>query len=295
MVKQKIQYFLGLVSPKLITYILYYKTFHKILNLRKPKTINEKIHWMKFYGDTSEWPMLADKYRVRQFVKSKGLEQTLVKLYGHWERFDDIDWDGLPDKFVLKVNNGCGDILICRDKSGLNKKDIREIYSRLLNMKFGVETGQTHYLNIHPCLIVEELLDASKQQVESSSLIDYKIWCFNGTPEYIFVYINRNKDKAECMVYDKEWHSHPEYLVSSTSFSIIHYPVPKPKCLSEMLDIAKILSEGHPQMRVDLYEVDNKVYFGELTMTAACGLMNHFTNDFLELMGSKIVLPEEKR
>lgn len=197
----------------------------------------------------------------------------------------------LPNQFVLKVNNGCGDILICKDKTKLDIPSIKKIYGALLKEKFGITTGQLQYRKMPACIIAEELLDAKKQSIQSSSLVDYKIWCFNGYPEYIFVYTNRNKSNAECMVFDINWNAHPEYMITSSDFSIINYEIPKPSHLDEMLRVAGKLSEDNPEMRVDLYEVDGKVYFGELTMTAACGLMNHFTNDFLTLMGSKVNLP----
>lgn len=291
MLKNKLQYIVGLLSPKLITHILYYKTFHKKLNLKNPKTINEKIHWMKFYGDTSKWVVFADKYKVREYVTEKGLENTLVKLYGCWTNVEDINWEELPNQFVLKVNNGCEDILICKDKSKLDIESVKKLYGSLLKEKFGITTGQLQYRNMPACIIAEELLDAEKQSIKSSSLVDYKIWCLNGSPEYIFVYTNRDGGNAECMVYDKQWNAHPEYMMTSSNFSIIKYDIPKPAHLEEMLKIAARLSEGNPEMRVDLYEVGGKVYFGELTMTAACGLMNHFTDEFMTLMGSKVVLP----
>lgn len=285
---------IGTISPKLLTKILYRKTFGKSINLVHPKTLNEKIHWLKFYGDTSLWPLMSDKYRVREYVKEKGLENILVKLYGVWEDANDIDWDNLPDQFVLKANNGCGDVTICKDKSKLDRQKMIAYYNGLMKEEFGVQTGQLHYKDIKPCIIAEELLDASKQQTPSSSLIDYKIWCFNGTPAYIFAYFNRVKDVAECMVFDVNWQQHPEYLVPSKHFAIYDKPVEKPDNLCEMLRIASTLSKGEPEMRVDLYDVDNKVYFGELTLTAACGFMNHFTEDFMNTLGSLVVLPCEK-
>ena len=104
------------------------------------------------------------------------------------------------------------------------------------------------------CIIAEELLDAEKQSIKSSSLVDYKIWCLNGSPEYIFVYTNRDGGNAECMVYDKQWNAHPEYMMTSSNFSIIKYDIPKPAHLEEMLKIAARLSDGNPEMRVDIYE-----------------------------------------
>lgn len=290
-IKVLIMRFIGTISPLLISKILYKKTFGKALNLKNPITLNEKIQWLKFYGDTSLWPMLADKYEVREFVKAKGLENTLVKLYGKWNDANDIDWEKLPNKFVLKANNGCGDVTICKDKLKLNKRQLVDYYNGLMKDKFGVQTGQLHYKLIKPCIIAEELLDISKQSTPSSSLIDYKIWCFDGKASYIFVILNRTKEHADFMIFDLDWNQHPEYLVETNHFDVYKGVIQKPMFLNEMLRISETLSKGYPQMRVDLYEVDGKIYFGELTLTSAGGLMNYFTDEFLRLTGSMVKLP----
>lgn len=292
--KNQILKFIGTISPVFLTRILYRRTFGKSLNLRTPQSLNEKIHWLKFYGNTTQWSLLADKYRVREYVKDKGLEQTLVKLYGVWTDANDIDWSKLPDKFVLKANNGCGDVTICKDKTMLDKQQIITYYNNLLKEDFGVQLGELHYKKIKPCIIAEELLDADKQQSPSSSLIDYKIWCFNGVPYYIFVVLNRRKGYAQYMLYDTEWNPHPEYVVSTSHFEAYDGLIGRPSNLKEMLTIASTLSKGNPQMRIDLYEVDNKIYFGELTLTSACGFMDYFTEDFLNKLGSLVVLPKDK-
>ena len=292
--KVQILQFIGTISPILVTKILYRKTFGKSLDLKNPKTLNEKIHWIKFYGDTSLWAMMSDKYRVREYVKNKGLEDILVKIYGAWEDANEIDWNNLPDKFVLKANNGCGDITICENKSKLNRQELIGYYNALLKEQFGVQTGQLHYKKIKPCVIAEELLDASKQQITSTSLVDYKVWCFNGVPYYIFVVLNRRKGFAQQMLYDIDWVAHPEYLVTTSHFELYEGVIPKPSNLTKMLKYASILSEGSSQMRVDMYEVDNKIYFGELTLTSACGYMNYFSEEFLEILGSKVILPIDK-
>lgn len=289
--KVKILKTIGTISPILLTKILYKKTFGVSLDLKHPKSLNEKIHWLKFYGDTSQWALMSDKYRVREYVKSKGLENILVKIYGVWEDANDINWEKLPNQFVLKANNGCGDVTICKDKSKLNKQELIRYYNGLMKKQFGIQTGQLHYKDIKPCIIAEELLDASKQQTPSSSLIDYKIWCFDGTPYYIFVILNREKGYANQMIFDVNWTPHPEYLNSTSHFQIFKGHIEKPSKLNEMIEIATALSKDQKQMRVDLYEVDDKLFFGELTLTSACGFMDYFTEKFLNTLGSKIILP----
>ena len=167
---------LHLLKPIQVARLKYFYKFHKMPNYEHPTDINEKINWNKFYGDTSRWADLADKYKVREYVQSLGLGDTLVKLYGRWDKASDIDWDRLPNQFVLKVNNGCGDILICRDKDKLDKATVIDTYDRLVSIKYGDVTGEPHYARIQPCVIAEELLDINKQSINTSSLIDYKVW-----------------------------------------------------------------------------------------------------------------------
>lgn len=282
-------------SPRLLTSIQYFYHFHRLLNWVSPKDLNEKIHWLKFNSDTSLWTLCADKYKVRDYVHEKGLDDTLVKLYGVWERAEDIDWDSLPDSFVLKTNNGSGDILVCKDKNKLNiKKTVKE-YAALLSETFSNTNGEPHYAAMKPCLIAEELLDNRLQQIETDSLIDYKIWCFNGMPHCVWACYNRHKDSVEVATYDLDWNRHDEYCISIPHYKLAKINLPKPVSFSKMLYIASKLSEGIPQVRVDLYEIGGKPYFGEMTFTSAGGFMNFYTPRFLREMGDLVDLSLVKR
>ena len=282
---------LHLLSPMQVAKLKFYYKFHRFPDFKHPTDLNEKINWMKFYGDTSMWADLADKYKVREYIASKGLEDTLVKLYGKWDNANDIDWDSLPNEFVLKVNNGCGDVLICRDKNKLKKAEVIAQYNSLVSMKYGDVTGEPHYAHIKPCIIAEELLDISKQAIPSSSLIDYKIWCLNGKPYLTWCAWNRRGAcGADCGVYDYEWNYRPEYSVFNQHYCESSTRIPRPANLQRMYDVASKLSEGFPILRVDLYEVDGKIYFGELTFTSLGGFMDYFTPDILLKMGNKVNL-----
>ena len=125
-IKRKVRLFLGKHYPKLLVTILYRIAYGKWLDWKHPKTLNEKINWLKFNSDTSLWTILADKYRVRDYVKNKGCDELLVKLYGIWESPDEIDWNALPNQFVMKTNNGCGDVRICRDKGIIDREECRQ-------------------------------------------------------------------------------------------------------------------------------------------------------------------------
>lgn len=280
---------IGLISPKALASIHYKRGFGKKLNWKNPIDINEKINWLKFKSDTSKWTLLADKYKVREYVKSCGLDEMLVDLYGRWDKAEDIDWNSLPNKFVLKTNNGSGNVLICKDKSKLDIKENITYFNKLLKKKFGNIMSEPHYNKIRPCIIAEELLDNTKQVTESSSLIDYKIWSFNGKPAYIWTCYNRTQHSAEVGLYDLEWNFHPEYSISKPHY-ILGHPIPKPKTLDKMLKAAAILSKGFPEVRIDLYETGGKVYFGEMTFTSAAGFNDFYTDDFLKILGKLTVI-----
>lgn len=282
---------LKLISPIQVARLKYYYKFHRMPNFENPKDLNEKINWMKFYGDTSKWSDLADKYKVRTYIESKGLDDILVKLYGKWDKADDIDWDLLPSQFVLKVNNGCGDILICRDKNKLDKKSVIKKYNELVSKKYGGTTGEPHYADIKPCIIAEELLNVEKQSVKSNSLIDYKIWCLNGEPYLTMCIWNRKGAcSAEVGVYDYSWNYRPEYSIFTKHYQKGNECIPRPKNLEQMYKVASVLSKEFPILRVDLYEVNGKVYFGELTFTSLGGFMDYFTPEILMEMGQKVEL-----
>lgn len=281
---------LGHCSPKLLVNLLYWRTNRQWIDWKNPRSIDEKIQWLKFYGDSSQWSRLADKYAVREYVKEKGLEEILVPLLGHWEKAEEIDWNALPNQFVMKTNHGSGDALICKDKSTLDTAYWTRFFAKQLKLKFGTSMGEPHYDKIQPCLIAEQYLDSTKQQVASSSPVDYKIWCFDGKPAYVWECHNRTKHGCTVGLYDLDWNFLPQYCVSLDHYILSEQPIPKPQHLSEMLQYAGILTKGFPVVRMDMYEVDGKIYFGEMTFTPASGSNDFYTKEFLGILGSLCVL-----
>ena len=273
--------------PKKWADVLFKHYFGRKLNWKSPRDINEKINWLKFNHDTSHWSELSDKYEVRKYVEEKGFADALPRLYGKWDSADDIDWDSLPQQFVMKVNNGSGDIVLCDDKNKLDKKAVETKMRKLLRLRFGDRFAEPHYNSIKPCIIAEEYLDSEDQSVKSSSLIDYKIWVLNGKPEFIFVYLNRKQGSFYMNIFDTDWNPHPEYAVETPKALIMREPIPRPASFDQMLEMAASLAGNEPQVRVDLYEVGGKPYFGELTFTAAGGFLNHFSQEILDIMGDK--------
>jgi hypothetical protein len=255
-----------------------------------PQDLNEKINWMKLYSDTDVWSRLGDKYRVREYIREKGYGDLLVPLIGKWDHVEEIKWDALPDSFVMKMNNGSGDILICKDKSLLDVEAWKKRFKRLFKKDFGTTLGEFHYAKMKPCIIAEERLDAAKQSVKSTSLIDYKLWCFNGEVTYILVYLNRQPDSVQVTIYDTEWTPHPEHFRCTPQRIQYKEALPRPSSLPLMIKAASDLSRGIPQVRVDFYEVDGKLYFGEMTFTSHSGYMDYHTKEFLLELGKKVKL-----
>ncbi|MBQ0075756.1 MAG: glycosyltransferase [Bacteroidales bacterium] len=268
---------------------LYKETFGYNIDWEHPRDLNEVINVLAFTTNTRMWSRLADKYRVRKYVKSKGLEHILVPLLGVWKNPDDIDFSKLPDKFVLKANNGSGDVIIVNDKSQINESEIKLFFKQLLKEQFGMWSAEPHYLRIPPRVIAEELLDVNAQPINSSSLIDYKIWCINGKPQYVWACYNRTKDSVQVGTFDLNWQFHPELSVSTDHYQLMEKPIVKPESLSKMLEYAERLSQGFPQVRVDFYEVNGKPYFGEMTFTSAAGRMDFYTSEFLTLLGKQVL------
>lgn len=262
--------------------MLYKNKFGYSINWKHPRDLNEKILYLAFKTDTTQWSILADKYAVRSYVKSKGCENILVPLYAKWDKIEDVDISILPNDFVIKLNNGSGDAIIVEDKTKVSCEEIKQKLTTSLEKKFGLDTAERHYLKIKPCIIVEKLLKPT-----NFKLIDYKVWCFEGVPYCILTCSNRNMQmhKLDLALFDLKWNRIDENLTSLYRNDVF---VPKPVNLEQMIEYAKILSEGIHQVRVDFYEIDGQIYFGEMTLTSATGKMDYFTPEYLVKMGNKI-------
>lgn len=271
-------------APHKLADILYRDVFHRWINWKNPQTLNEKINWLAFYTDTSLWSTCTDKYAVREYVANKGLSDILVPIYGKWDRAEDIDFENLPQKFVLKTNNGNSDIIVVTDKDKLNKTEAIYKLKKAGAGKF-IGSAQPHYLSIKKCYIAEKLLETNNPL----GLIDYKVKVFNGVPYCIGTWANRMPmtNTGDFGLYDLEWNPLKSWIKDTKYRNV---PIPKPKCLKQMIECAKILGQDFEQVRVDFYEVDDKLYFGELTFTSAAGRDDDYTNEALLEMGKQIKL-----
>lgn len=282
---------MGILTPIRTAKLKFFYKMHRWPDFKHPKDVNEKINWMKFYGDTSMWHIFADKYGVRNYLEEIGLKNILIPLIGKWDSVDDVNWDSLPNQFVMKCNNGSGDVVVCKAKCKLDIDKTKSHFKKMLNEKLSILSGEPHYAKIKPCIIAEELLDSSTQPCNSTSLVDYKIWAFDGKPMFIWCTWNRKQYNANVAMFDLDWQFHPEWSVWTKHYVKPDELLPKPICFDDMMNIASLLSKGQPVARIDLYEVGGKVYFGEITMTSQGGYMDFYTQEFLDKMGELTRLP----
>ena len=261
----------------------WYRAKKTSLNLDNPKTFNEKIQWMKLYDSTPLKTRLADKYLVRDWVKEKIGEEFLIPLLGVYDRFEDIDFDKLPNQFVIKCNHGSAYNIIVKDKSKLDLVDAKAKLDKWMNEDFAFKSVELHYRDIEHKIIIEKYMDDG-----TGDLRDYKYTCFNGKPEFIWIDSDRHT-KHKRNLYDLNWKQLP-YKVNS------HYdtfPSPdKPERLDEMTQLAKILSEGFSYVRVDFYIINGKIYFGEMTFTSSSGTEDIVPESFDRYLAKKIKLPK---
>ena len=281
--------------PKKLAASLYKKAMGQDLDWNNPVDLNAKINWLKFNGDRKLWARCADKYAVRQYVEERGCGDMLVKLLGKWDKAEDIDWDSLPEKFIIKMNNGSGCNYICQNKETVNIPELTSLLHKWLEKDYASFYVEPHYSDIEPCIIAEELLDVNHQDIVSKTLVDYKVWSFNGEPLYIWVCHNREATGPQVATFDTNWCFRPEKSVYNEHYKESRIEIPKPKCLKDMLDAASKLSKGHPEVRVDFYVVNDKCYFGEMTFTSLGGYMDFYTKDMLYEMGEKTDLSLVKK
>lgn len=276
------------INPRIEMARCYHKVFGEWPNFREPKSLMEKIYWLQLNTDTSLWSLCADKYRVREFLKERGCGAYLNIIYEMWDDPNEITWDSLPNQFVLKTNNGCGQNIIIDGRENYDIREVKKQFMWWINHPFGVSGAELHYLNIKPCIFAEKLLPIPNDEL---SLVEYKIWCFSGEPFCILVTYARTNKTLKLALFDLDWNPMMHHL-KSTNHEICDSKVliPRPESLNEMLSIAQKLSRGFPEVRIDFYEIDKKPLFGEMTFSTGFG---YFTDEFYRILGDKVVLPRK--
>ncbi|RLD27058.1 MAG: glycosyltransferase [Bacteroidetes bacterium] len=264
---------------------IYYEYYtDKKLNLKNSIEFNEKIQWIKVFFKPDILTKLVDKYEVRSYVKDKIGEEYLNPMLAVYQSYDEIDFEKLPNQFVIKGTHGCNYNLIVKNKEELNKKEAKRLIKKWLSRNYYYSSGlEWAYKNVPPRVIIENFM----KEEGKNNLNDYKIYCFNGQPTLFHIDVDTDKNNYRCF-YDLDWQKLP-YLKGKLKMYSGEFK--KPANLDEMIELAKVLSEPFPFVRVDFYLVNGKTIFGELTFYPGDGRTEFKPDDVNKVIGDYLNLP----
>lgn len=252
----------------------------RFINFKYPKLFTEKIQWLKVYDCLPIKTQLADKLAVREWVAERIGEQYLKKIYGVYERYEDIDFSKLPEEYVIKTNHGCNMQLLVIE-GGKPDSTQKDRFNNFLKVNYAYKSGyEMQYRDIKPQIFTEEFIK------NTNELFEYLIFCFNGEPQMILFGSEKRTDNVCCTMFDTEWNN----LHFNYGGSLHEFEIPPPKNLDKMLEIARILSKDFKFVRVDLHNIDGKIYFGEMTFTPASGYMKFSNRKYDRILGNMLDL-----
>lgn len=287
-VRRRFQVLAQKVLPDEFLSKVYFKlVLHKELNLRDPATFNEKLQWMKLYYFPFNQTVIrcADKFEVRAYIEERGYGSTLVPLLGVWEKPEDIPWRELPEQFVLKCNHGCAYNILCPDKSTFDRKKAQKQFRIWLKEDFGAFNIERHYSHIKPRMIIcEEYL--------GDCITDYKFFCFNGKPKYIYVSNDLIHDRqAQIGFFYLDGKKMPLKRDDYADIASVEFP----PYFGKMREMAEALAQEFPFVRVDFFVANDRYYFAELTFTPGACMMPFNPERYDLEWGKQIDLSEELR
>ena len=252
------------------------------IDLDNPKTFNEKLQWLKLHDRKPEYTTMVDKYSVKDYVAKLIGEKYIIPTIGVWDSYDEIDFDSLPDKFVLKCTHDSGSVKIVKDKSKIDHTQLKKYFKRKLRCNYYYGAREWPYKNVKPRIIAERYME----DLATKELRDYKFFCFNGNPKILLVVLGRNTDHETGDFFDENYTHLNMECNDKNSDNIIE----KPKSFKKMIEFSRLLSSNIKFVRVDLYEVENKIYFGELTFFPLGGFVPFSPNCWDEKIGNLIEL-----
>lgn len=275
---------LRILPDKSYVSLQYWYLTKRKLNLKNPTRYNEKLQWLKLYDHKPEYTIFVDKYLVKDYVSKKIGDRYIIPTIGVWEDASKIDFDKLPNKFVLKCNHDSKSIFICKDKLKFNEKAAVEKLNQGLKRNHFAYGREWPYKNVKPVVIAEKYMED-----ESGGLQDYKVMCFNGVPKLIQLHQGRFTNHYTHDIYDVNW-VRQDFNQKGEVYSETLRD--KPEFLEEMLELSAKLAENVPHLRVDWYYVDHQLYFGELTFFDASGYLDFEPDEYNEIIGEWISLPQ---
>lgn len=272
------------IPDKLMIKLQYKIATGRKLNLKNPKRFTEKLQWYKLYHRDSLMTKCADKYEVRKYIEEQGYNDILVPMVGVYDSSNEIEFDKLPDKFVMKTTNGSHTNLFCNSKKEFDFEEAKITLDKWLKRDIISPGREWAYHGIKPKIICETFIDKD----ENNDLIDYKFFCFNGKVYCMYVIIERFLESGiKLGIYDKGFNKMP---YRRADIAPIEKEIKKPKNFERMIEIAEELSKDFPHVRVDLYNVDGKIIFGELTFYDGSGYKGFITDQFDFIMGDQFNL-----
>lgn len=276
------------VPDKLYLRLKYYCRTGKCLHLKNPRTFNEKLQWLKLYGRRPIDTIMSDKFAVKEYIAKAIGSEYVIPLLGVWDRFEDINFESLPNQFVLKCTHDSGGVVVCKDKSNFDIEAAKKLLNYGLSHNFYVFSREKAYKDIPRRIIAEEY----KEDPEFGELRDYKFFCFDGEPKVMFIASDRQKKGEETKFdfFDMDF----KHLPFTNGHPNAQDPPKKPEKFEEMKALAAKLSVGIPHVRVDFYEVEGRVYFGEMTYSHWGGMTPFEPDEWDKKMGSWIKLPIDK-
>lgn len=264
----------------------YYLNFHKRLDLRNPQTFNEKLQWLKLYDQHEEYTQLVDKYEAKQFVASIIGKEYIIPTIGVYDSIEEIDFEYLPQQFVIKCTHNSGGIIVCKDKQKLDIKNSCKQLEKWLKVNPYWKNREYPYKNVKPRIIIEQYMEDES----GYELKDYKFFCFDGEPKCLFVATDRGKEGEETKFdfFDLEWN----HLPFTNGHPNSKQSISKPNSFENMIEISRRLSQGFPHVRVDLYNINGRIYFGELTFFHWSGLTPFVPEEWDYRFGEFLNLPQ---
>ncbi len=280
--------FLTWIPDQIIIEKKYHYAFRKKLNLENPASYTEKLQWLKLYNRRSEYTNMVDKYEAKIYAAQKIGSEYIIPNLGIWERFEDIDFNTLPDSFVLKCTHDCGSVILCSDKKTLDIPAARKKLSAAMKRNYYWSEREWPYKNIPPRIIAEKYMSSS----DGKGLRDYKFFCFDGNVRAMFIAAEGVAENTEVKFdfFDENFN----HLPIRNGHDNAAVPPERPVCFSKMKELASFLSEGIPHVRVDFYEVDGRIYFGEMTFFHFGGFVPFEPEEWDEIFGSWLTLPEKQ-
>lgn len=278
--------YLRFLDDKTYLKIKYRLETRKKLNLKDPKEFNEKLQWLKLYNRDPEYTKLVDKYEVREHIVRNIGEQYLIPVLRLWDRVEDIDFDTLPEQFVLKCTHDSGSVVICRDRKTFDIEKAKKRLKKHLKKSMFWWGREWPYKNVKPRIIAEQYMEDD----QTSELRDYKFFCFGGEVKALFIASDRQTagEETKFDFFDMDFN----HLDIRNGHPNAKVPPAKPEKFDEMRQLAEKLCVGFPHVRVDFYEVNGRVYFGEMTFAHNCGMVPFEPDEWNFTFGSWIELPK---